>query len=61
MTISNNGFDCEEMYGQPCVQELEAVRDGAANYVCQRCGALTFGEWPDDEAKLREKNTGEAK
>lgn len=50
MTISNNGFDCEEMYGQPCVQELEAVRDGT----------LTFGEWPDDEAKLWEKNGGAA-
>ena len=50
MTISNNGFDCEEMYEQPCVYELEAVRMGTANYVCSRCGALSFGGWPVQEA-----------
>lgn len=50
MTISNNGFDCEEMYGEPCEFELQAVRMGAAVYECKRCGALTFGAWPGDEA-----------
>ena len=44
MTISNNGFDCQEMYGKPCLYELEAVRMGVANYVCVCCGALLFGE-----------------
>ena len=45
MTISNNGFTCEEMYEVPCVPELQAVRMGVANYECARCGSLTFGNW----------------
>ena len=46
MTISNNGFDCQEMYGEPCAPELQAVRLGSANYECKACGSLTFGPWP---------------
>ena len=50
MTISNNGYTCEEMYETPCVYELRAVRMGTANYECKNCGALRFAEWPDHEA-----------
>ena len=50
MTISNNGFDCEEMYGQPCATELEAVRMGHAWYVCKVCGAMTSGLWPEPDS-----------
>ena len=49
MTISNNGFDCEEMWGVPCNPELQAVRDGGACYECKTCGALTFGPWPFED------------
>lgn len=47
MTISNNGYDCSEMYEQACRPVLEAVRMGSAQYVCKVCGALTAGEWPE--------------
>jgi hypothetical protein len=57
MTISNNGFDCEEMYAQPCTYELEAVRMGTPNYVCSRCGALAFGGWLPDENKPQQGET----
>lgn len=46
MTISNNGLDCQEMYGEPCAPELQAVRLGCANYECKVCGSITFGSWP---------------
>ena len=45
MTISNNGYDCQEMHQQPCVPELQAVRMGVAQYECAVCGALIFGQW----------------
>ena len=46
MTISNNGFDCQDMYDEPCQPELEAVRMGVACYQCKVCGSLTSGSWP---------------
>lgn len=49
MTISNNGFDCQEMYGEPCRPELLAVRMGAAQYECKVCGALTVGPTPEPD------------
>lgn len=41
MVISNNGFDCQEMYERPCEPELQAVRMGVACYECRVCGSLT--------------------
>lgn len=49
MTISRNGFNCQEMYDQLCEPELEAVRLGVAQYECKVCGALTTGVWPEAE------------
>lgn len=49
MTISNNGYTCEEMYEQQCTPELQAVRMGGAQYECRICGALTFGPWPEQQ------------
>jgi hypothetical protein len=49
MTISYNGYTCEEMYEQPCTPVLQAVRLGCACYECPTCGALTGGQWPPDE------------
>ena len=46
MTVSNNGFDCEDMYGKPCEPELEAVRMGTACYQCRVCGSLVSSSWP---------------
>ncbi len=46
MTISRNGFDCQEMYGEPCEPELQAVRLGVAVYECRVCGSLTSAHWP---------------
>lgn len=49
MTISTNGYDCQEMYEQPCEPELQAVRMGVAQYECKVCGALTAGDWPENK------------
>ena len=49
MTISNNGYDCQEMYEQPCVPELQAVRMGSAHYECPVCGAISFGPYPEQQ------------
>lgn len=54
MTISYNGFDCQEMYGQPCIPELQAVRMGTAYYECKCCGALTAGDWPPETDNMNE-------
>ena len=57
--ISNNGFDCAEMYGADCSPELTAVRMGIANYECRVCGKLTFGACPDAGASTDEGVTYE--
>lgn len=50
--ISDNGYNCQEMYDVPCQPELDSVRMGIACYECKVCGSLTQGAWPSglDEA-----------
>lgn len=49
MTISNNGYDCSDMYDTACQPVLEAVRMGSAQYVCKVCGSLTARAWPESD------------
>jgi hypothetical protein len=54
MTISYNGFTCQDMYGEECKPVLQAVLMGSAQYECRHCGALTAGPWPSEKAEESE-------
>lgn len=46
MTVSRNGFTCEEMYGTRCLFVLTVVRMGIAQYECECCGSVVGKSWP---------------
>lgn len=58
--ISDNGYDCQEMYGEPCQPELAAVRMGVACYECKVCGCVTQSAWPSDSSPDGAKYDGSA-